>query len=412
MLLALFFSRGAETRPAHCGESAQGLSLDLALSRDRIFPGEPVQVVVTLHGNGAAIRNVGYPRLAGNRIDFVSAPEQSGDREATAYRFTGTLMLQNPGTVTIGPAKLNCEATAPAQDSGAFFGALETRTVTVESQHASLTVAPFPSGQPQSFSGAVGTFDVKITTRPDKAVVGEPLTVLTAISGKGNLEGARCPHMEGTEFQAYPVKAERTIDALSCEQVVIPGTTKPLPPVAWSYFEPQRGQFRTVSFNLPLPVPLVRVPERRASSTVTSPLPLDEKPARAWAPWAAAALLALAVTGLLAYRKKTVPGPLIEKESPAAAEVDYSNLLLEADRALHEHDVEKFYKVVSCALEELQRNPLQPASSCESSAICICRDCQRVFSDSCDRVRYGRHTPSLPEMQKTVAILRRIISAM
>src|SRR6266545_4372439 len=64
----------------------------------------------------------------------------------------------------------------------------ERREIEIKSEPMALEVKPLPPKAPTSFSGAIGNFTMTTDAKPKSVQVGDPITVTTAISGRGNLE--------------------------------------------------------------------------------------------------------------------------------------------------------------------------------------------------------------------------------
>ena len=139
-----------------------------------------------------------------------------------------------------------------------LFQAPRLERVSVESNHPALTVRPLPSPAPANFTGAVGQFKLTSKVVPEKAAVGEPVTWTLELSGTGNW-----PDLNGlpqrdvsNDFQVVQPKAKRTpaegklFDVALAEDVVLiptKGGTYTLGPVAFSFFDPASGTYKTVS---------------------------------------------------------------------------------------------------------------------------------------------------------------------
>ena len=68
----------------------------------------------------------------------------------------------------------------------AQFG--ERRDVQITSDPVALEVKPLPPNAPPSFSGAIGIFTMATDAKPKSVQVGDPITVTTTISGRGNFD--------------------------------------------------------------------------------------------------------------------------------------------------------------------------------------------------------------------------------
>jgi hypothetical protein len=130
--------------------------------------------------------------------------------------------------------------------------------VSVTSDQPNIEVRPLPTGAPPGFNGAVGQFKLTSKIVPEKAAVGEPVTWTIELSGTGNWPDiAGLPSREvSNDFQVVQPKAKRTpaetklFDVTLAEDVVLVPTkagSYALGPVAFSYFDPKSGTYKTVS---------------------------------------------------------------------------------------------------------------------------------------------------------------------
>jgi hypothetical protein len=138
-----------------------------------------------------------------------------------------------------------------------FFDNYETQTVEVPSHALELSVLPLPAeGRPAGFSGAVGRFEFSADLRPREAGAGEPMTLVTRITGEGNIDSVTAPPVApGELFKVYePRLAGRDMAASggagqkSFEQVFIPRTaiSTNFPEITFSYFDPEAARYREI----------------------------------------------------------------------------------------------------------------------------------------------------------------------
>jgi hypothetical protein len=138
--------------------------------------------------------------------------------------------------------------------SGGFFSqgqVLKTRPI-------SLDVRPLPAGAPAGFQGAVGHLTIRAEVDTAETRVNEALTQRVTLSGQGNIASLPDPvWTEGSEWRAFD--SEASVDARlqdgvlvgsrTYERVLVP--TVPgqlaLPPIQYSFYDPQTGSYHTVS---------------------------------------------------------------------------------------------------------------------------------------------------------------------
>lgn len=209
-----------------------------------------------------------------------------------------------------------------------FNSRFERETLTAPA--VSFEVAPLPPGAPPSFAGAVGDFEMAVRAGRREVEVGEPVRVEATVSGRGNIATLEAPGWETpARFDRYPVREARRIVRHTPElrgektftYTLVPqsGGAAALPPIAWSYFDPDAAAYRTLtSDSLRLRVigpaaPLAEAAPSPAADVLVGPRAgADWQRQRARRPfyavpwvWAGLALpaLALAALALAAHRR-------------------------------------------------------------------------------------------------------------
>ncbi len=138
-----------------------------------------------------------------------------------------------------------------------FFQQRQYQQFAIPDSPVSIDVRPLPPA-PQGFGGAVGDFRISSKVVPSHVKTGDPVTWTVELSGSGNWPEIRgLPTREvSSDFQAIQPKPKRTqppgklFDGSLSEDVVLIPTragTYDLAPVAFSYFDPRSGSYRTVT---------------------------------------------------------------------------------------------------------------------------------------------------------------------
>src|SRR5436305_1189973 len=148
--------------------------------------------------------------------------------------------------------------------SNPFAGFGERRDIQISSDPAALEVKPLPSNAPPSFSGAIGSFTMATDAKPKSVQVGDPITVTTTISGRGNFDRVNAPLFEDDRgWHKYPpsskFKQEDEVGlsgTKTLETVISPNENKQsLPVLAFSYFDPAKEHYVTLhSESVPITV--------------------------------------------------------------------------------------------------------------------------------------------------------------
>ena len=170
-----------------------------------------------------------------------------------------------PGTVSIGSMDVNLTLQLPTGnrrrdvfDPFGMFQDFEQRRVALSADPENLTVLPLPQQNvPTNFVGAVGTYAMTVSAGPTNVATGDPVTLRISISGRGALDSLTLPDQgPWRDFKTYPPTSKlETTDPLGLqgtktfEQVVVPQSVdvKELPPISFSFFDPDQKQYRTLT---------------------------------------------------------------------------------------------------------------------------------------------------------------------
>src|SRR5215211_4049946 len=138
------------------------------------------------------------------------------------------------------------------------------KEVPLKSTSATLEVKPLPPNAPAGFAGAVGTFSLKTDANPKKAQAGDPITVTSILTGRGNFDRVTAPVLDDERgWHQYPPSDKFKQDddvgisgSKTFETVVSAKERKDkLPPLAFTFFDPVRESYVTLkSEEIPLQV--------------------------------------------------------------------------------------------------------------------------------------------------------------
>jgi hypothetical protein len=253
--------------------------LKLLAPKTELFLGEALPVDIVLYVQEG--RDAHLPQLQGQGFSTAKMAQGSQTRALVNGQVFNVLPFKTyvapvrAGQLTLGPATMNL-AIPRGNARRSFFGDIvDWRTVTLASESNILTVLPLPQvGVPESFTGAVGTYDMKVAAGPTTLAVGDPITVKIEITGRGLLDAlALPPQPQWRDFKAYPPKVEmQSTDPLGLagvktfEQVLVPENheVRVLPSFVFSFFDPEAKAYRVLSH---APVRL----EIRPSTAATPP---------------------------------------------------------------------------------------------------------------------------------------------
>jgi len=202
----------------------------------------------------------GMPETGLSELAWKELPETREQIKGTLYnvrryrtlvRAMGSGLFEFTPTVTIHIVQPNQQKRDPF--FGNFFNRTQTRPVTLSPAKTTLSILPLPTaGKPSNFSGAVGQFNFLVTAQPLKIHPGDPVTLTMTIRGNGNFDRVMPPSLSKMEtFRLYgdPVRQAMGDHQVRFEQVISPRDAEPqeIPPIAFSYFDTQAKQYRTVT---------------------------------------------------------------------------------------------------------------------------------------------------------------------
>jgi hypothetical protein len=131
----------------------------------------------------------------------------------------------------------------------------ERREVEIKSDPVPLEVKPLPPNAPPAFSGAIGNFTMTTDAKPKSVQVGDPITVTSTISGRGNFDRVGAPVIEEDRgWHKYPPSSKFAKDdevgisgTKTFETVLSPNEKKQsLPVMEFAYFDPVKKQYLTL----------------------------------------------------------------------------------------------------------------------------------------------------------------------
>ncbi|HXT11791.1 MAG TPA: BatD family protein [Candidatus Angelobacter sp.] len=240
----------------------------VALPKTNLFLNEPVVAEFRIYLRSDVHRYDNPQNFSpeGNGLTFGKIVEG----QQYSRRVGGTSFTVVPLSVAVTPVKTGTLSINPINativlnnrdpmDFGGFFDApAQPVRATLTSPRTDLNVSPLPTDHvPPGFNGAVGNYTMTVTAGPTNVVAGDPVTLRIQISGQGALDSLALPDMPGWEnFKRFPPTSKvNATDQLGIEgsktfeQIVTPENSdiKSLPPVTFSFFDPEQKKFRTLT---------------------------------------------------------------------------------------------------------------------------------------------------------------------
>src|SRR6266487_7077357 len=280
--------RSSASRP---GQNAQPnnpsklVFAELIVPKKSAFVGEIVPVQIQLGFDPRARpRLIEGPEIGGQGFTAQKL-QQSGENLETiggrtydVVTFKTAIAAARVGRFEIGPVKAKAQVLTPRRPSSPRsrspfdlfnlddpfsdpffsdpFGQVgERREVEINSEPVAVEVKPLPQNAPPSFSGAIGNFTMTTDAKPKSVQVGDPITVTTTISGRGNFDRVNAPAVEDDRgWHKYPPSSKFKNDdevgisgTKTFEMVLSPNEKKPtIPLLAFSYFDPAKEQYVTL----------------------------------------------------------------------------------------------------------------------------------------------------------------------
>src|SRR5262245_42138696 len=282
--------RPTTTRPGRTTQSQPTSAGDLVFAelivpKKTAYVGEIVPVQIRMGFDGSV-----HPRLteppdipeqgftAQNLQQSSQNLETINGRPFEVVTFKTAIAAARAGKFEIGPVKAKAQVVVPRRRSAprsrspydlfdlddpfsdpffsnpfAQFG--ERRDIQITSDPVPLEVKALPPNAPPSFSGAIGSFTMATDAKPKSVQVGDPRTVTTTVSGRGNFDRVNAPLLEDDRgWHKYPPSSKFKQDdevgisgTKTFEMVVSPNENKQsLPVLAFSYFDPAKEQYVTL----------------------------------------------------------------------------------------------------------------------------------------------------------------------
>lgn len=256
--------------------------LKAVVSKTTLYKGEELDVTYELYYRN--LRNIQLRKLPNAQGFWLEQfPDNPNPTITTAildgiqYRKAVikeiALFPNTTGVLTIDPLVIDCEVILPTQRrrsifddffsddffNDPFFGGGSVQKISVQAEPVKVNVKPLPKeGQPLNFTGAVGNF--QLTSSIDTTVVqqNQAVTLRYSLSGTGNCNTLQLPQLQfPANLEVFDPKIDKQISnqsrpirgTITWEYVMIP--RRPgiitLPALAFSYFDPQTGGYRTLT---------------------------------------------------------------------------------------------------------------------------------------------------------------------
>ena len=280
--------RSSTSRP---GRNAPGIDTsklafaELIVPKKTAYVGEMVPVEIRLGFDPRARPQlVDGPEIGGQGFTAQKL-QKSGENLETingksyhVVTFKSAVAAARPGKFELGPVKAKAQVVVARRSSNPrsrspfdpfnfddpfadpffanpFGGFGERREIDIQSDPAMFEVKALPPNAPPGFSGTVGNFTLSTEAKPTTLQTGDPITVTSTISGRGNFDRMTAPVLEDERgWHKYPPSSKFKQDddvgisgAKTFETVISPNEKKPaLPPFVFSFFDPAKEKYVTL----------------------------------------------------------------------------------------------------------------------------------------------------------------------
>jgi tetratricopeptide (TPR) repeat protein len=167
--------------------------------------------------------------------------------------YPSTITPTRVGRIGIGPAKIRLTTQEQVLDP---FPRIVNAEIYLQVPKLELEAIPLPSGAPEGFENAVGSFRLSATTAVTAIQEGDPISVDLIVSGSGNLDTMRPPSMADTKgWKVYGTTTEQRDDerrqlsgSVISRQSIRPLEMKSeIPPYRLVYFDPKDETYQTIT---------------------------------------------------------------------------------------------------------------------------------------------------------------------
>jgi hypothetical protein len=251
----------ASTRP----KAEKDLFITTTVSNKTPYVNEQIIYTFRLYRR-VKIANAGLdnPAFEGFRVESLGKERQyetvMNGKSFVVTEIKQALFPTREGTLSISPAKLQCEVvTQTGRRRGffddPFFGFSKTEARVLHSNPVKVKVKPLPlEGKTPLFSNLVGNFSLATSVSKKKLEAGETTTLTITIKGKGNIRDAQAPELPSlTHFKVYDDKPtldvrtsqDRFAGTFTIKKALVPlgeGNLK-VPSLAFTYFNPDLGRY-------------------------------------------------------------------------------------------------------------------------------------------------------------------------
>ncbi|WP_340199460.1 BatD family protein [Ascidiimonas sp. W6] len=251
--------------------ASENLHLVAEVSKTSPYLNEAVSVVYKLYVSPninvrdfKPLDNPKYNNFWSQDIPVKDWKVQNGTYKGKSYRYVilkrVVLYAQKSGKLTLEPLSLDVTVDVPTNRRDFFGGRIYTQThKTVAAGNRTINVKALPEkGKPESFTGAVGSFDFNVIPSKTDLKATESLQAKVEVTGKGNLKLFDLPKLKlPGALEVYDPEFEENVSTsmngnkgkVSDNYTIVPQFRGkyPIPGINFSYFDPEKQTYKTLS---------------------------------------------------------------------------------------------------------------------------------------------------------------------
>ncbi|MFP2995318.1 BatD family protein [Spongiivirga sp. MCCC 1A20706] len=241
------------------------------ISNANPYLNEPISITYKLYfSKNIAVRNYDildtpkYNDFWSNDIPIKGYPLQQGTFKGKPFYYYVfkkiVLYPQKSGSLTIKPYSINVFVDVPTNRRDIFGQRMykkAEKSLTAGSRKINVKALP-EAGKPESFTGAVGSFDFNVEVSRNSLSASESLQAKVQVKGNGNLKLFELPKLNvPSSLEAYdPERDTKVATSLrGMRGSVVDNYTLvpqyrgkyPIPALSFSYFDPKTESYRTVN---------------------------------------------------------------------------------------------------------------------------------------------------------------------
>ncbi len=253
--------------------NSNGYFIKVIVNKNKAYLGEQITVTYELYTqNDISIESVDLPEFVGFWTENLYSPRQislknvslNGVRYKKAKLYTVALFPTKLGEITLPSYTINSKIYVDKKKSrkrDPFFDVFDSFTSRqtvrkiIKSEIKKIHILPYPDGEPNDFTGAVGNYTVKSSVDIKKVKTNEAVTFVIDIVGTGNLSLFSLPELIFPKsLEVFPPVSEMNKDSfrdeitgsLRWEYVIIPRQTGRfnLPKIELPYFDPKKRMWK------------------------------------------------------------------------------------------------------------------------------------------------------------------------